>query len=154
MKASGDSFSELWSSGSQAQTDGVITNRHSSSRKRKALMTNVCFRYPTLSSDLSSDSPSVASLSNRGTAGKWNLPSSSLDTGLSDDDVTRKRCPVSEPICLKEEYENEVNAFLYSCFGDHQIFRRQDPDVVACLVDILNHVSNGLPASMASLAGL
>ncbi|KAK6047344.1 hypothetical protein COOONC_15151, partial [Cooperia oncophora] len=54
----------------------------------------------------------------------------------------------SEPLCYKEEYENEMNAFLYSCFGDHQIFRRQDPDVVACLTDMLNCVSNGSTACM------
>ncbi|VDP06299.1 unnamed protein product [Heligmosomoides polygyrus] len=48
-----------------------------------------------------------------------------------------------EPICFKDEYENEVNAFLYRCFGDHQIFRRQDPEVVACLNDILNCINDG-----------
>ncbi|PIO75149.1 L-allo-threonine aldolase domain protein [Teladorsagia circumcincta] len=129
VKAPGDNvtFSELWSSGSQMQTDGVITNRHSSRRKRKALKTNVYFRCPGGSSDLSSDSPSVASLSNPGS------------TGTSIDFIVLKEKRTSEPICLKEEYENEVNAFLYSCFGDHQIFRRQDPDVVACLVDMISY---------------
>ncbi|KAK6035958.1 hypothetical protein COOONC_26537, partial [Cooperia oncophora] len=37
---------------------------------------------------------------------------------------------------------------LRNCFGDHQIFRRQDPDVVACLTDMLNCVSNGSTACM------
>ncbi|KAL6738690.1 hypothetical protein Aduo_012212 [Ancylostoma duodenale] len=31
------------------------------------------------------------------------------------------------------------------CFGDRQIFRRQDPEVIACLNDILNYVCDGTP---------
>ncbi|WKY06523.1 hypothetical protein Q1695_006590 [Nippostrongylus brasiliensis] len=47
----------------------------------------------------------------------------------------------AEPISLKSYFENDMNAFLYSCFGDHRIFKHQDPEVVACLNAILNCVS-------------
>ncbi|CAJ0603332.1 unnamed protein product [Cylicocyclus nassatus] len=49
-----------------------------------------------------------------------------------------------EPICFKDQFEDDINSFLYRCFGDRQIFRRQDPEVIACLNDILNYVCDGV----------
>ncbi|ETN83140.1 hypothetical protein NECAME_07556, partial [Necator americanus] len=49
----------------------------------------------------------------------------------------------NEPVCFKEKLENDINSLLYRCFGDRQIFRRQDPEVITCLNDIINSVCNG-----------
>ncbi|RCN49932.1 zinc finger, C2H2 type [Ancylostoma caninum] len=51
----------------------------------------------------------------------------------------------TEPICFKDQFEGEINCLLYRCFGDRQIFRRQDPEVIACLNDMLNYVCDGTP---------
>ncbi|KHJ90523.1 hypothetical protein OESDEN_09633, partial [Oesophagostomum dentatum] len=50
-----------------------------------------------------------------------------------------------EAICFKDQFEDEINCFLYRCFGDRQIFRRQDPEVIACLNDILSYVCDDVP---------
>uniref|UniRef100_A0A7I4YQU6 C2H2-type domain-containing protein n=1 Tax=Haemonchus contortus TaxID=6289 RepID=A0A7I4YQU6_HAECO len=216
-EASGDSYyaSDFWSTGGLDQIDGAVPNHNLINRKRKAIKMDTCFRYPSGSSGLCSEYPTVASQCNSVPAGKWNQQVSCLD-GEQSVDINRRqcsvepelrsgrtaycricelhvksthrrmhiyschlrrpiyRCPIcdisstyhisnirvhikkvhnvmSEPISCKEEYENEMNAFLYSCFGDHQIFRRQDPDVVACLIDILNCVSNGKSIRMTPL---
>ncbi|VDO55581.1 unnamed protein product [Haemonchus placei] len=128
-EVSEDSYyvSNLWSTGGLDQVDGSAPNHNLINRKRKAIKMDTCFRYPSGSSGLCSEYPTAASHCNP------------VPAGMSI--VVREE--LSEPISCKEEYESEMNAFLYSCFGDHQIFRRQDPDVVACLIDILNCVSSG-----------
>ncbi|VDM38896.1 unnamed protein product [Toxocara canis] len=52
------------------------------------------------------------------------------------------------PCCMKSEYRTEVEALLYSCFGDTRLARCHSPSVVECVRDVIDCVcSSQLPSS-------
>uniref|UniRef100_A0A915A9W4 C2H2-type domain-containing protein n=2 Tax=Parascaris univalens TaxID=6257 RepID=A0A915A9W4_PARUN len=44
------------------------------------------------------------------------------------------------PQCTKNEYRTEVEALLYSCFGDTRLVRRRSPSIVECVRDLIDGV--------------